>query len=94
MAFITAPDPGTCRNWGALGRLGTAALGNGEPGKASDPSKRGSAQGGPEPGQWEVVSRFHQEGCGREWSLAEADRGSRRPTESGYGAGVLLARQP
>lgn len=21
MAFIIAPDPGTCRNWGALGRL-------------------------------------------------------------------------
>lgn len=31
MALVTAPDLGTYRNWGALGRLGATALGNGGP---------------------------------------------------------------
>lgn len=57
--LIIAPDPGTCRNRDALGRLGAAALGHGEPGKASEPPKGGSAQGRRGLGPWEVASGLH-----------------------------------
>lgn len=62
--------PRNLQESGCTWQAGAAALGHGEPGKASEPPKGGSAQGRRGLGPWEVASGLHREGRGRECSLA------------------------